>query len=132
MNGDRSAKSRKGQTYRHVPAFILLFLAREDLYGGAILNKMHKELPGLHPDGAVVYRSLADLEEEGAVSSYWETDVPGPARRWYRIEARGWQKLAEFKADIEMRMKNFNYFLENYGRLSGPLPDRAPETEGKP
>jgi len=126
------ARSRKGQTYRHVPAFILLFLAREDLYGGALLNRMHKELPGLHPDGAVVYRSLQELEEEGAVTSYWETDVTGPARKWYRIEARGWERLAECQTDIEMRMRNFTYFLETYGKLSVLRPQNPDETEEKP
>ncbi|HUW66387.1 MAG TPA: helix-turn-helix transcriptional regulator [Spirochaetia bacterium] len=112
-------KSGKGQTYRHTPAFILLFLARENLYGGALLHKMHNDLPGYRTDGAVIYRSLQELEQEGAVTSYWETDLPGPARKWYQITALGLHKLAGYKDDIEMRKKNFEYFLAAYGEITG-------------
>lgn len=110
-------KCAKGQSYRHTPAFILLFLARENLYGGALLHKMHRELPGYHTDSAVIYRSLQELEKEAAVTSYWETDVAGPARKWYQITGQGLEKLAELKEDIEMRLKNFEYFLAAYAQL---------------
>ena len=110
-------KSKKGQSYRHVPAFILLFLARENLYGAALLNTMQRELPFSLVDSAVIYRTLQDLEESQAVKSYWETDTPGPARKWYEITPKGLEKLAEFKEDIEMRKKNFEFFLENYEKV---------------
>ncbi len=111
-------KSKKGQTYRHTPAFILLFLARENLYGAALLNKLHDELPCYRTDSAVIYRSLQELEEEGAVKSFWETDISGPAKKWYQITDLGMGKLAEFKEDIEMRKSNFDYFLAAYEELS--------------
>jgi PadR family transcriptional regulator, regulatory protein PadR len=112
--------SRKGQAYRHTPAFILLFLARESLYGHALMTVMEKELPSYVADGAVIYRALKDLEQEGSVTSHWETDVPGPARKWYTITDRGMDKLAEFKEDIEMRKRNFEFFLESYKDLAIP------------
>lgn len=108
------SKSRKGQNYRHAPAFILLFLARENLYGAALLNKMHQELPYNRADSAIIYRSLRTLVKENAVTAYWETDVAGPARKWYRITNKGLALLAEFKEDIEMRKRNFDFFLETY------------------
>ncbi|MGB9847089.1 MAG: PadR family transcriptional regulator [Desulfotomaculales bacterium] len=107
-------KNRRGQAYRYAPAFVLLFLARESLYGAALFNKMQKEVPFCHADSAVIYRTLQDLEEEGAVQSRWETDVSGPARKWYRITARGLEKLVEYRKEIEMRRKNFDFFLEAY------------------
>ena len=116
-DGDVTKKSTKGQTYRHTPAFILLFLARENLYGAALLNKMQKELPSCRVDSAVIYRTLQDLEEEGSVKSYWETDTSGPARKWYEITNKGLEKLAEFTEDIEMRKKNFEFFLEAYKEI---------------
>lgn len=105
-------KSKKGQTFRHTPAFILLFLARENLYGGALLSKMESQLPSYNPDSAAVYRALQELEEEEAVKAYWETDISGPARKWYEITEKGYERLAEFKEDIEKRMRNFEYFLQ--------------------
>jgi DNA-binding PadR family transcriptional regulator len=107
-------KNRRGQGYRYAPAFVLLFLARESLYGAALFNKMQKEVPFCHADSAVIYRTLQDLEEENAVQSRWETDVSGPARKWYRITAKGLEKLVEYRKEIEMRRKNFDFFLEAY------------------
>jgi PadR family transcriptional regulator, regulatory protein PadR len=114
----KPTRSRKGQAYRHTPAFILLFLGREDLYGASLLNVMQHELPCYSPDTAAVYRALQDLEAEGAVRSYWETDVSGPARKWYKITEKGFERLAELKADIEMRMKNFETFIALYGKIT--------------
>lgn len=108
----------RGQNYRHTPAFILLFLARENLYGAALLNKMHGELPCCRADSAVIYRSLQELEEEGAVKSYWETDTSGPARKWYQITEKGLERLKEFKDDIEMRKRNLEFFLDAYKNIS--------------
>lgn len=65
----------------------------------------------------MIYRSLKGLEEEGFVSSYWETETSGPARKRYKINDKGQQQLVEFKADIEMRKKNLEYFLESYKKL---------------
>ncbi|MDR3555137.1 MAG: PadR family transcriptional regulator [Syntrophobacteraceae bacterium] len=117
-------RSRKGQAYRHTPAFILLFLAREDLYGASLLQVMQRELPCYAADTAAVYRALQDLETRGAVRSYWETDISGPARKWYRITDKGFEQLAELKQDIEMRMRNFESFIELYEKItanvSGP------------
>lgn len=110
-------KSKKKQAYRHTPAFMLLFLAREDLYGAALLNTLQRELPCYQTDSAVIYRSLQELEEDGSVSSYWETDTSGPAKKWYKITDKGQKRLSEFKDDIEMRKKNLEYFLESYKKL---------------
>ena len=124
------AKStRKGQAYRHTPAFILLFLARQDYYGSALMNTLQNELPRFVVDSAVIYRVLKDLELEGAVTSYWETDTSGPARKWYTITRLGIEKLSELKADIEMRMQNFESFLRLYDTLVGAVPgQKRPES----
>jgi PadR family transcriptional regulator PadR len=107
-------KSNLGQIYRHAPAFILLFLAEEDLYGAALLNTMQKKLPYFNMDSAVIYRTLQDLEGEGAINSYWDTNVSGSPRKRYQISDKGFKRLAEFREDIEMRMRNFEFFLQSY------------------
>jgi len=110
-------KNQKKQAYRHTPAFILLFLAKSDLYGAALLNVLNTKLPQYNTDSAVIYRSLQELEETGAVTSYWETDTSGPAKKWYKITKIGWSQLGEFNQDIEMRVKNLEYFLTAYHEL---------------
>jgi PadR family transcriptional regulator PadR len=110
-------RTKNGQVYRHTPAFILLFLSKEDLYGAAMLNKLQNELPCYHTDSAVIYRTLQDLEAEEFVNSYWVTDTAGPARKCYQITAKGRERLIEYKEDIEMRMKNLEYFLKSFNEL---------------
>jgi len=89
------------------------------------MTTMQRELPCYVVDGAVIYRALKDLEQEGAVKSYWETDISGPARKWYTITDRGLEKLTAFKADIEMRKQNFEFFLDFYNTLvrASPVPN---------
>jgi DNA-binding PadR family transcriptional regulator len=99
---------------RHAPAFVLLFLAKEPAYGSGLLKKMEEEIPSNKLDSAILYRSLQDLEKAGALASYWDTNEPGPAKKWYRITPIGLRKLAEFKEDIEERVKNLEYFLKTY------------------
>jgi len=82
-----------------------------------LLNKMEEELPFNLIDGPSLYRSLQDLEKEGDVESYWDTSEPGPAKKWYRINPKGMEKLEEFRQDIEMRKKNLEYFLNTFRKL---------------
>lgn len=75
-------------------------------------------MPRSRADSAAVYRSLQDLEDAGAVDSYWDTTEPGPARKWYKITDRGLDKLTEFKLDIEASKKNLEFFLNYYEKLN--------------
>lgn len=114
----------KLRSYRHLPAFVLILLARENLYGAALLNSMKQEMPFFfNTDLSLIYRVLQDLESIGAVTYYWETDTAGPARKWYQITDVGLKKLAEYKEDIEKRMKNFVFFMERYEAIQEKVPD---------
>ena len=115
VRGDQMKdKPVKDLAYRHTPAFILLFLSKEDLYGASLLSLMMKELSNCNVDSAAIYRSLQKLEKEGAVKSYWQTDISGPAKKWYKITDVGFERLTWHKEDIEKRMKNFQFFIETY------------------
>lgn len=111
------ARQKSCQGNRHVPAFILLVLAEEQGYGASILSTLQKKMPHCQADSAAIYRALQELEREGAVESFWETEVSGPARKWYKITDTGRMKLEEFKEDIERRIQNLQYFLDTYEKL---------------
>lgn len=102
---------------RHLPAFILLFLARERMHGLMLVTKMNEALPGIKADGPAIYRALAELEKQGAVEACWETDQPGAAKKCYTITETGLELLSLYAADIEERKKNLEYFLEEVGKL---------------
>lgn len=99
---------------RHSAAFLLLFLAEEDNYGGKLLQKCEEELPMNPIDSACIYRTLIKLEKEGAVQSYWNTANQGKPIKMYRITAVGKKKLDDFQIDIETRIKNLSFFLKRY------------------
>lgn len=109
---------KKGQNYRHTPAFILLLLAQADAYGAALLNRLENELPNYRTDSAIIYRSLQDLEKAGAVEFYWDHEQSGPGKKWYKITAIGKELLKEYRKDIAMRHQNLSYFLETYNMLN--------------
>ena len=102
---------------RHCPAFVLLFLAKESTYGSRLLSMMEESLPFKHMDGPAIYRTLNELEKIEAVSSYWDTASPGPAKKCYTITPKGQELLEEYKIDVEQRKSNFEYFLEEYAEL---------------
>lgn len=111
-------KPKKCRTYRFLPAYILLFLAENDLYGSAIVNEFHKRMPGYTVDTAVVYRALQELEKEGFLKSYWKTEDPGPASKWYEVTPSGLLRLAEYKTEIEQRKRNLEFFLSTYQAIN--------------
>lgn len=109
--------SKKRQTYRHLPAFILLTLAQGEGHGGAIHTSLGHSLPHFHTDTGAVYRVLQQLEDDGSVTSVWDTTESGPARKIYHITPAGWDKLGEWEQDIESRLANLNYFLDTYKKI---------------
>lgn len=103
---------------RHLPAFLLLFLAKKSDYGFALLQRMEEEMPFSHGDGPAVYRALHELEKNGAVTSSWDASSTGAAKKRYTITKVGQSQLAAFKTDIEQRKQNLEFFLTTYEELS--------------
>jgi PadR family transcriptional regulator PadR len=57
---------------------------------------------------------LRGLEEQGFVTSRWETDSGGPARRLYQITEEGDRYLAWWVDDLRETDRVLHYFLETY------------------
>lgn len=103
---------------RHLPAFILLFLAKTSGSGSMILNAMARELPVNNTDSPAVYRALNKMEQSGYVVAEWDTTGSGPARKCYTITKKGLEQLHEFRSDIEEKQKNFEFFLNETTKLN--------------
>ncbi len=76
-------------------------------------------LSGFWPSGenfnlSTVYRVLRSLEQEGYISSRWETGSSGPARRLYSLTPAGDSYLAWWVNDLEEMEKLVSRFMEAY------------------
>ncbi|MFN2169441.1 MAG: helix-turn-helix transcriptional regulator, partial [Anaerolineae bacterium] len=65
-------------------------------------------------DLSTVYRLLRDLEDRGLVTSRWDTDSGGPARRLYLITPEGDDYLASWVGDLRETDRVLHFFLETY------------------
>ena len=100
---------------------ILLCLAREDLHGFLLIQKlaMTPLFHGEVPDKAGVYRYLKKMEESGMLQSHWEMDTEGnKPRKIFSITERGreclitwYVALQEYSANIEELTANIGLSL---------------------
>ncbi len=103
---------------RHAPAFILLSIAQGPNHGLGILNVMNEMVPNNRLDTAIIYRTLKDLEKEGHITSSWEDSGSGPRKKVYSITEEGYEKLDEYRKDIEKSLSNLMKFVEIHDNLS--------------
>jgi PadR family transcriptional regulator PadR len=65
-------------------------------------------------DSSTIYRILRYLEEQGLVTSRWDTDSSGPARHLYQITAQGDEYLSWWVEDLRETDRVLQFFLETY------------------
>jgi poly-beta-hydroxybutyrate-responsive repressor len=93
------------------PVLLLVLKQKGQSYGYDLLGSLAEHV---FTDGkiekAVLYRTLRRLEHNGYISSGWETEQAGPARRVYRLTRDGEQHLkewAEVLAKVAASMTRF-------------------------
>ena len=97
-----------GRLYRFVEPVLLLLLKEK---GRAYGYELVSEVPALamtdaEIDAAALYRTLRQLEKNGCVTSEWNTEHSGPARRVYALTPRGEEHLAEWVEVLEHMSKS--------------------------
>jgi len=87
-----------GNLHRFVEPVVLLLLKRRGRSGGYDLSADLQEcaLSDAEIERGALYRTLRQLELNGNLESEWETDKAGPARREYRLAAKGERHLEEW------------------------------------
>lgn len=90
-----------GHLYRFVEPVLLLMLKEKGRsYGYDLSADLSRyAFTDAEIEKAVLYRTLRRLEENGYVTSDWDTEEPGPARRVYSLTREGKQHLREW-ADV--------------------------------
>lgn len=109
----------KGKPGRHAPAFVLLELMKGPTYGLQILNNLKENMPMCCLDSAAIYRALNTLEKSECITSRWDTEDSGAAKKVYTITDKGREEMRLFYEDITMRIENLKYFIASYETVEG-------------
>lgn len=96
---------------------ILMALRIKPTYGYELIKDIQGFgfIQGQAPPG-MVYRHLRQLEEDGLVTSEWETEGGGPAKRIYSISPDGVEVLGlwiDYMSDMAGKL---NRFVKTYHR----------------
>ncbi|MCI0476527.1 MAG: helix-turn-helix transcriptional regulator [Anaerolineales bacterium] len=98
---------------------LLLLLAKQATHGYDLMDAL-RSTEGLEnlADPGMLYRTLRQFEEEGLVSSTWDTPARGPARRVYQLTAAGREYLEWWSADIRKTRDQLGQFLAEYASVA--------------
>ncbi len=103
---------------------VLLLLRQWSSYGYELMERLTTFGWQLINPGTF-YRMLRQLEQEGLVTSQWETTQAGPARRMYAITAAGEAYLKLWANSLEQYQQLLTTFAQLYtGRPTG---EKKPE-----
>jgi PadR family transcriptional regulator PadR len=104
---------------RQVRGFIqpraLLLLAKKATYGYELMDAL-RSMEGDEnlADLGMLYRTLRQFEQDGLVTSTWDTNGHGPARRVYQLTDAGREYLEWWAADIRKTRAQLDQFLAEY------------------
>ncbi len=102
-----------GRIRSFVQPRLLFNLARKPAHGYELMEQLDED-EGAGIDTALLYRTLHRFEAQGLVSSTWDTEAPGAARRVYEITPEGLDYLHAWAVDIRRTRQRLERFLEAY------------------
>jgi PadR family transcriptional regulator, regulatory protein PadR len=114
----RSARASRGKLERYMQPSILLGLYMKPSYGYELIQGIQRFgfVEGQAPPG-MIYRHLRQLEEEGLVTSEWQTEGTGPAKRVYHITPEGKEVLSIWTEYMERQAENLTEFIAQFRQV---------------
>ena len=102
-----------GNVYRFVEPVLLFLLKRNELsYGYELGNELRKyALTDAEIEVSALYRTLRQLEQNDCVTSEWDVEGTGPARRRYRLTPRGKEHLEEWITVLDHMSASMSRFV---------------------
>ena len=103
-----------GNLYRFVEPVVLLLLKKKgQSYGYDLSGELQDyALTDADIERAALYRTLRQLEVNGNVKSEWDVENAGPARRVYRLTAKGEKHLQEWATVLDHVSKSMTRFVK--------------------
>jgi poly-beta-hydroxybutyrate-responsive repressor len=93
---------------------LLLLLRERPAHGYELVESLSELAPGRRIDMGNLYRSLRAMEAEGLVSSEWDAEAPGPAKRRYELTSAGGRLLDEWATALTKVRDRIDAFLKRY------------------
>jgi PadR family transcriptional regulator, regulatory protein PadR len=98
---------------------VLLLLREGPLHGYELLERLPPLVGEERVDMGNLYRFLRALEDDGIVTSEWRDDLPGPAKRTYRLTDAGLRLLDDWVAALQGARARIDEFLSHFDRDEG-------------
>lgn len=108
-----------GQPKNFARPCLLLLLAESPAHGYELMEQLRPFGFSIN-DPAAIYKSLRQMEEEGLVTSSWETSPRGPARRVYALTSDGRDQLDAWARTLAKNREILGQYLARYGSISPP------------
>ncbi|MGI9538802.1 MAG: poly-beta-hydroxybutyrate-responsive repressor [Miltoncostaeaceae bacterium] len=109
--------------------FLLLALDKWQIHGYELMHRLTSF--GFEAlDRGSVYRTLRQLEEDGLVSSAWDTSTQGPARRLYSLTDAGRNYLNVWASAFRGYQSMLDQFFSMYPQGSGSNGDEGAAANG--
>lgn len=108
-----------GNLYRFVEPVVLLLLKKKGRsYGYDLSGDLQAHaLTDAEIERGALYRTLRQLEANGNVVSEWDVEGSGPARRVYKLTAKGERHLDEWATVLEHVSKSMAGFVMETKRV---------------
>lgn len=109
---------------------VLLFLLKKKghSYGYELASELREHaLTDAEIEIAALYRTLRALEENDCVTSEWDVEGSGPARRLYRLTPRGEEHLGEWITVLDHMSSSMIRLVKGARAVSktGTMPERG-------
>jgi PadR family transcriptional regulator len=103
-----------GRVERFVEPALLLVLRDVETHGYELAEEVEAIDPDERVDLGNMYRLLRTLEDEGLVASTWHDELPGRAKRTYRLTADGRRVLDAWAEALRTTQHTIRGFLRRY------------------
>ena len=95
---------------------VLLVLRDKPGHGYELLEQLEALMPAERIDMGNLYRILRSLEDEELVSSEWDAEAPGPAKRRYQLTDQGRLLLHHWVEALRAAQARMEAFIARYAR----------------
>ena len=104
----------RARVERFVEPAVLLLLSEGPRHGYELLERLPELVAEERIDVGNLYRVMRALEEDGIVESEWSADLPGPAKRTYRLTDDGRRLLEQWVEALCAAQDEISAYLDRY------------------